>query len=83
MLLEGRVYICISRSLGHPPALLRCNIRSGGNPLGRIDQKKDEDFPVTRFGWILQVEWLNLMLIQVRERDASVSLGDNVSDILE
>ena len=37
---------------------------------------------MTRLCGIPRVKWLNLMLIQVRERDASVGLGDIVSDLL-
>ena len=79
---KGKARVCIVRDLNHPLALLRCNIRGERNPPGGINQEKDEDFLVTGLCGILQVERLNLALIQVRERDASVSLGDNVADLL-
>ena len=80
---KGRACVCIVHGLGHPLALLRCNVRGGRDLLGGINQEKDKDFPVTRFCGILQVERLDLVLIQVRERDASVSLDDHVACPLE
>jgi len=38
---------------------------------------------VTGSGGILQLEWLDLVLIQVREGNASMSFGDDVTDILD
>lgn len=69
-------------SLGNPLALLGRNIRGRKNPLGWINQEEDEDSSVTGSGGILQVEWLDLMLIQVRKGNTSMSFGDNVTDIL-
>jgi hypothetical protein len=51
-------------------------------PLGRINQEKGEDFPVTGPGVAHQVEWLNLMLIQVRECHTSMCLDYSTTDIL-
>jgi len=79
---ETRVLACVTHSLGNPLALLRCNVRGRKDPLCRIDQEEDEDLPVTRFRGILQLEWLDPVLVQVRECDASVGFGDHITDIL-
>lgn len=72
-----------AHSLRHPIALLGCNIRGGRDLPGRINQEEHKDFPATGFGRVLQLEWLDLMLIQVRECDTSVGLGDDITDILD
>ena len=68
---------------GKPLVLLGRHVRSGKDPLCRIDQEEDEDPAVTRFGRVLQPEWLDLVLVQVRERDASVGFRDYIADILD
>ena len=66
----------------NPSSLLRRYVRGGKNPLSRIDQEEDEDPAVTRFCGILQSEWLDLVLVQVRECDASVGFRDHITDTL-
>ena len=70
------------QGLGDPLALLRRHICGGEDPLCRIDQEEDEDLAVTRFAGILQVEWLDLVLVQVRECNASMRFGDHIAKIL-
>lgn len=70
-------------NLCNPLGLLGRDVRGRRNSLGWIDQEEDQDLSVSGFGGVLQVEWLDLMLIQVREGDASVSLRDNVTNILD
>ena len=79
---EGGILACVMHGLGDPFALLRRHVRGRKDPLCWIDQEEDEDLAVTRPGGILQVEWLNLMLVRVWECDASVSFGDHVADVL-
>ena len=69
--------------LGNPFVLLRCHVRSRRDLLGRIDQEEDKDLAVARFGGILQLEWLDLVLVQVRECDASVGFCNYVADTLD
>lgn len=76
-----RICIRTVHSLHNPLTLLGCNIRGRGDSPSRINQKEDEDFLVTRFCRVLQVEWLNQILIQVREYDASMGLGDDITDL--
>ena len=80
---KTRILTGVIHSIGDPFALLRCHVCGGENPLCRIDQEEDEDLAVTRFGGILQAEWLDLVLVQVWECDASVGFGDHVADILD
>ena len=79
---EGRVLACVTHGLGSPLALLRPNIGSRKDPMCRVDQEEYEDPAVTRLGGIFQAEWLYTVLIQVRERDTSVSFRDHIADIL-
>jgi hypothetical protein len=67
----------------NPLALLGRNIRGRAEPSGWDRPRKDEDLPVTGFSRILQLERLDLVLIQVREGDASVSLSDDVANVLD
>ena len=79
---ESGILICVIHLTSYPFALLGRHIRGGKDLLCRIDQEQDEDLVVTWLGGILQTEWLHLVLVQVRERDASVGLGDHVADTL-
>ena len=72
----------VIHSIGDPFALLRRDVCGGKDLLCRIHQEEDEDLAVTRFGGILQAEWLDLVLVQVRERDTSIGFGDHVADTL-
>ena len=77
-----RILVSVVHSLGNPLALLRHHVRGGKDLPCRIDQEKDENLAVTRFGGIVQAEWLDLVLVQVRERDASVGFGDHIANTL-
>ena len=79
---EHGFWIRAVHNLGQPLTLLRSNIRGRGDPMSRIDQEEYENLSVTGLGVVFQVEWLYHVLIQVRERDASMSLGDDVTYIL-
>ena len=70
------------RGLVNPPTLLRPHICGRKDPLHRVDQEEDEDPTVTRLHRILQPEWLDLVLVQVRECDTSVSFRDHIANIL-
>ena len=79
---KSRILTCAMRGLINPPTLLRPHIRGRKDPLHRVDQEEDEDPAVSRFRGILQPEWLDLVLVQVRECDASVSFRDHIANIL-
>ena len=68
--------------LSDPFVLLGCYVRSGRDSLCWVYQEEDEDLSVTRFSGILQVEWPDLVLMNVRKRDASVRFGDHTADFL-
>ena len=53
---------CAVHVLGNP-SLLRRNSGGRRHPLGRIDQEKHEDLPVTRSSGIIQAERLDLVLV--------------------
>ena len=80
---KSRVLTCATHGFSNPPVLLRCHVRGRRDLLRRINQEEDEDPAVTGFGGILQAEWLDLVLIQVRECNASVRFGYNIADILQ
>ena len=79
---KSRVLACTMHGLGDPLVLLRRYVCSGRDPLCWVYQEEDEDLSVTRFSGICQVEWLDLVLIYVRECDASVRFRDYTADIL-
>jgi len=79
---DSGILTCIIHGVDGPFTLLGRHIRGGKDLLCRIDQEQDEGLAVTWLGGILQTEWLHLVLVQVRERDASVGLGDHVADTL-
>ena len=79
---KTRVRTCATHGFDEPLALLGYHVRGGKDLLHRIDQEEDEDLAVTRFRGILQLERLDLVLIQIRECDASVGFGDHVPDVL-
>jgi len=79
---ESGVLTCVTHNLGNPLALLRPNVGGRRNHMCRIDQEEGKDLAVTRFCRILQAEGLDPMLVQVRERDASVGFRDHIADIL-
>ena len=79
---KTRVRTCATHGFDEPLALLGYHVRGGKDLLRRIDQEEDEDLAVTRFGGILQLEWLDLVLIQIRECDASVGFGDHIANVL-
>jgi len=79
---KRRILAGVVHRIGDPFALLGRHVRCGEDLPCRIDQEEDEDLAVTWFGGILQAEWLDLVLVQVRKRDASVGFGDHVANAL-
>jgi len=79
---KSRILACVVHGVGDPFVLLGRHVCGGEDPLCRIDQEKDEDLAVTGFGGIFQAEWLDLVLVQVWERDGSVGFGDHIADNL-
>ena len=79
---KPRILTSLIHSVGNPLLLLRHNIRGGKDLPRGIEQEEDEYLAVTRFGGILQAEWLDLVLVQVRKRDTSMGLGDHIAHAL-
>ena len=70
------------RDISQPLLLLRTDVRSGGNPVGRIDEEEHQDFAVARLLWVDKLERLDLVLVYIGECDAAIAFGDHVSDFL-
>ena len=66
----------------YPLPLLRTDVCSGRNPVRRVDEEEYEDFAVTGLLWINELERLDLVLVEVGERDAAIALSDHVPDFL-
>jgi len=70
------------REICQPFLLLGSDVCSGGNPERGIDEEEYEDFAVPGFLWIGESEGLDLVLVEVGERDAAIGFGDHVSNFL-
>lgn len=58
-----------------PIVLLRRNIGSGGNAIGRVDEPQNQEAAVARPGRVRELEWLHAVLKRVGKSDHAVLLA--------
>ena len=65
-----------------PRLLLRWDVARRDNPLQRVDKEEAENLAVSRLRAIGELERLDAVLVDVRERDALPLLYNNMSELL-